>query len=167
MYKILKLLVPVLTGILVVLGIFKTDELIRDMATSNYSLNTTDMANVLFYYLIIPIAFLFSIIIQWLVIQPLIKKLEKNYTIMRLKLIHFVILISALLSGVVGYIFWRKTLLWDDAVIAYATSFILLFIYFIISALVTKGLTKFQTESKHFDVEQKTEINNPHNNHIN
>lgn len=160
MYKILRLLVPVLTGILVILGIFKTDELIRDMATSNYSLNTSDMANILFYYLIIPLAFLFSIIIQWLVIQPLIKKLEKSYTLMRLKLIHFIILISALLSGVVGYIFWKKTLLWDNVVIAIAVSFILLFIYFIITALITKGLTKFQTEGKHITTEEKSEREN-------
>jgi hypothetical protein len=157
MYKILRLLVPVLTGILVVLGIFKTDELIRDMATSNYSLNTADMANVLFYYLIIPLAFLLSVIIQWLVIQPLIKKLEKSYTLMRLKLIHFIILISALLSGVVGYIFWKKTLLWDNVVVAIAVSFALLFIYFTITALITKGLTKFQTESKHITSEEKAE----------
>jgi hypothetical protein len=160
MYKILRLLVPVLTGILVVLGIFKTDELIRDMANFNFSMNTTDMTNVLFYYVFIPVAILLSIIIQWLIIQPLIKKLEKSYTIMRLKLIHFVILISALLSGVVGYIFWKKTLLWDNVVIAIAVSFVLLFIYFIITALITKGLTKFQTEEKHIVPEEKTEKEN-------
>ncbi|NWJ52698.1 MAG: hypothetical protein HXX14_17720 [Bacteroidetes bacterium] len=160
MYKILRLLVPVLTGILVVLGIFKTDELIRDMATFNFSMNTTDMTNVLFYYVIIPVAILLSIIIQWLVIQPLIRKLEKSYTLMRLKLIHFVILISALLSGVVGFIFWKKTLSWGDVVIAVIVSFILLFVYFIITALVTKGLTKFQTESKHTTPEGKAEGDN-------
>jgi hypothetical protein len=160
MYKILRLLVPVLTGILVVLGIFKTDELIRDMVNFNFSMNTTDMTNVLFYYVFIPVAILLSIIIQWLIIQPLIKKLEKSYTIMRLKLIHFVILISALLSGVVGYIFWKKTLLWDNVVIAIVVSFILLFIYFIITALITKGLTKFQTEGKNIVPEEKTEKEN-------
>jgi len=79
---------------------------------------------------------------------------------MRLKLIHFVILISALLSGVVGYIFWKKTLLWDNVVIAIAVSFVLLFIYFIITALITKGLTKFQTEEKHIVPEEKTEKEN-------
>ncbi len=164
MYKIFKLIVPVITGILVILGILKADELIRDMVTSNYTFNSTDIANVLFYYLIIPFAFLISIIIQWLVIQPLIKKLEKSYTIMRLKLIHFIILISALLSFVVGYIFWRKTLLWDNVVVAILASFILFFIYFIITALVTKGLTKFQTESKHNVSEEKTERDDLHQN---
>ncbi len=160
MYKILRLLVPVLTGILVILGIFKTDELIRDMVTSNFSLNATDMANVYFYYLIVPVAFLLSIIIQWLVIQPLIKKLEKSYTIMRLKLIHFIILISSILSGGVGYIFWKKTLQWDNVVIAAIVSFVLIFVYFIITALITKGLTKFQTEGKHITTEEKTEREN-------
>jgi hypothetical protein len=154
MQKFLKLLAPVITGILVILGILKVGELVKDLLTANYSFNPTDMGNIVFYYLLIPLTLVPALLIQWLIIQPIIKKLEIKPTFWRLRLMHYIILLSFLAATFVGYIFWRKTELWNDVIAAFITSLVLFFIYFIITVLLSKGIDQFKinlTNEKHHE----------------
>lgn len=148
MRKLLKLLIPVITGILVILGILKVDDLIKDMLAANFNFNTTDMGNIVFYYVLFPVALLLALIIHWIIILPIIKKFDAKPTFWRLRLMHYIILISLIAAAVVGYIFWRKTELYYDVVLAVITSFVLFFVYFIITVLLSKGID-------HFDIKQK------------
>ena len=155
MRKSFKLLFPVITGILVILGILKVDDLIKDMLNANFNFNPTDMGNVIFYYVLIPVALLLALLIHWIIILPVIRKLDVKPTFWRLRLMHYIILISIIAAAVVGYIFWRKTEQFSDVVLAVITSFVLFFIYFIITALLSKGID-------HFDIKKKE--NNPNEN---
>jgi small-conductance mechanosensitive channel len=152
MRKLLKLFFPVITGILVMLGILKVGELIKDMADANFSFNPTDMGNIIFYYLLIPVTIIPALIIQLLIIQPIIKKLEHKPTFWRLRLMHYIILFSCIAAAAIGYIFWRKTELWLDVIAAVITSFVLFFIYFIITVLLSKGIDQFEI---HFDKDKQ------------
>lgn len=148
MRKLLKLFFPVITGILVMMGILKVGELVKDLLTANYSFNPSDMGDIIFYYLLIPVTILPALIIQLLIIQPIIKKLEHKPTFWRLRLMHYIILFSCIGAAVIGYIFWRKTELWLDVIAAAITSFILFFIYFIITVLLSKGIDQFEIHFK-------------------
>lgn len=164
MRKLLKLLFPVITGILVILGILKVGELVSDFVTSNFSFNPTDMGDVIFYYLLIPIAVLPALLIQLLIIQPIIKKFEIKPTFWRLRLMHYIILFSIIAAAFVGYIFWRKTGIVTDVIIAGITSFLLFFIYFIITVLLSKGIDQFevhqQNEKQHETTLHNDEVSN-------
>jgi ABC-type uncharacterized transport system permease subunit len=61
---------------------------------------------------------------------------------------HYIILISIIAAAVVGYIFWRKTESINDVVLAVITSFILFFVYFIITVLLSKGIDHFDNKLK-------------------
>ena len=148
MRKIFKLLIPVITGILAILGILKVDDLIKDMINANFNFNPSEMGNIVFYYVLIPVALILALIIHWIVILPIIRKLDTRPTFWRLRLMHYIILISVLASGAVGYIFWRKTQLVPDVILAVITSFILFFSYFIITVLLTKGIDHFSEIQK-------------------
>ena len=151
MRKFFKLLFPVITGILTILGILKVDDLIKDMVNANFNFNPADMGNVIFYYVLIPLALLLALLIHWIIILPVIRKLDVKPTFWRLRLMHYIILISILASAVVGYIFWRKTEQISDVILAVITSFVLFFVYFIITALLSKGIDHFdilQNENK-------------------
>lgn len=148
MYKFLKILAPVITGILVILGILKVGELAKDLLTANYSFNPTDMGNMVLFYFLIPLAFVPALLIQWLIIQPIIKKLEFKPTFWRLRLMHYIILLSFMAATLVGYIFWRKTELWNDVIKAFITSLVLFFIYFIITVLLSKGIDHLKINKK-------------------
>ena len=159
MRKLFKLLLPVFTGILVILGILKVEDLAKDMMTANFNFNTTDMGNVVFYYVLFPIAFVIALFIHWIVILPIIRKLDTKPTFWRLRLMHYIALISVIASGIVGYIFWRKTELVVDVFLAVITSFMLFFAYFIITVLLAKGID-------HFDIKEKKSEPNESSNTI-
>ena len=144
MRKLLKLFFPVITGILVMLGILKVGELAKDMMTANFSFNASDMGDIMFYYLLVPITIIPALLIQLLIIQPIIKKLEHKPTFWRLRLMHYIILFSCIAAAAIGYIFWRKTEVWLDVIVAVITSFALFFIYFIITVLLSKGIDQFE-----------------------
>lgn len=144
MRKLLKLLFPVIIGILVILGILKVGELVKDLLTANYSFNPSDMGDVIFYYLLIPLAILPALLIQLLIIQPIIRKFQIKPTFWRLRLMHYIILFSCIAASVVGYIFWRKTEVWLDVIVAFAVSLVLFFIYFITTVLLSKGIDQFE-----------------------
>jgi glucan phosphoethanolaminetransferase (alkaline phosphatase superfamily) len=148
MRKFFKLLFPVITGILVILGILKVDDLIKDMIAANFNFNTSDMGNIVFYYVLIPVALLLALLIHWIFILPVIRKLDVKPTFWRLRLMHYIILISIIAAAVVGYIFWRKTESINDVVLAVITSFILFFVYFIITVLLSKGIDHFDNKLK-------------------
>jgi len=166
MRKFIKLLAPVIAGILVILGILKVGELVKDLLTANYSFNPSDMGNIIFYYLLIPLALVPALLIQWLIIQPIIKKLEIKPTFWRLRLMHYIILLSFMAATFVGYIFWRKTELWNDVIVAFFTSLVMFFIYFVITVLLSKGIDQFeinqkndkQHENSYHDDESSTKI---------
>jgi hypothetical protein len=143
MRKFFKLLIPVITGVLAILGILKVDDLIKDMITANFNFNTSDMGNIVFYYVLIPVALLLALLIHWIFILPIIRKLDVKPTFWRLKLMHYIILISLVASALVGYIFWRKTESVNDVIVAVITSFLLFFVYFIITVLLSKGIDHF------------------------
>jgi nucleoside recognition membrane protein YjiH len=143
MRKFFKLLIPVITGVLAILGILKVDDLIKDMISANFNFNTSDMGNIVFYYVLIPVALLLALIIHWIFILPVIRKLDVKPTFWRLRLMHYIILISFMASAIVGYIFWRKTESVNDVVVAVITSFLLFFVYFIITVLLSKGIDHF------------------------
>lgn len=155
MRKFFKLLIPVITGILAILGILKVDDLIKDMLAANFNFNPSDMGNIVFYYVLFPVALLLALLIHWIIILPIIRKLDIKPTFWRLRLMHYIILISIIAASVVGYIFWRKTELYYDVILAVITSFVLFFVYFIITVLLSKGID-------HFDIKQKNI--NPHEN---
>jgi len=146
MRKFIKLLLPVIIGILVILGILKVDDLIKDIIASNFNFTTTDMGNVVFYYVLFPAALIFALLIHWIIILPIIRKFDTRPTFWRLRLMHYIILISIISSAVVGYIFWRKTENYDQVIVAVITSLILFFIYFIITALLSKGIDQFDNK---------------------
>ena len=146
MRKFFKLLFPVITGILVILGILKVDDLIKDMIAANFNFNTSDMGNIVFYYVLIPVALLLALLIHWMFILPIIRKLDVKPTFWRLRLMHYTILISLIAAAVVGYIFWRKTESINEVVLAVITSFILFFLYFIITILLSKGIDHFDNK---------------------
>ena len=148
MRKFFKLLMPVFTGILVLLGILKVEDLVKDLMTANFNFNTTDMGNVVFYYVLFPVALVIALIIHWILILPIIRKLDAKPTFWRLRLMHYIVLISVIASGVVGYIFWRKTEEVVQVFLAVITSFMLFFVYFIITVLLAKGID-------HFDIKEK------------
>jgi hypothetical protein len=148
MRKIFKLLIPVITGILAILGILKVDDLIKDLLTANFNFNTTDMGNVVFYYVLIPVALLLALLIHWIIILPVIRKLDTRPTFWRLRLMHYIFLISIAAASIVGYIFWRKTQLIPDVIVAVITSFIMFFVYFIITVLLSKGIDHFSDIQK-------------------
>ena len=152
MRKLLKLFFPVLTGILVMLGILKVGELVKDMADANFSFNPSDMGDIMFYYLLIPVTIIPALMIQVLIIEPIIKKLEHKPTFWRLRLMHYIILFSCIAAGAIGYIFWRKTEVWLDVIVAAITSFVLFFIYFIVTVLLTKGIDQFEI---HFEKDKQ------------
>jgi hypothetical protein len=148
MRKFFKLLFPVITGILVLLGILKVDDLIKDMMNANFNFNSSDMGNIVFYYVLFPVALILALFIHWIIILPIIRKLDTRPTFWRLKLMHYIILISMIASGIVGYIFWRKTQLYSDMLLAVITSFVLFFIYFVITVLLSKGIDHFDDHQK-------------------
>ena len=148
MRKFFKLLIPVFTGILVLLGILKVEDLIKDLMNANFNFNTTDMGNVVFYYVLFPVALVIALFLHWIIILPIIRKLDTKPTFWRLRLMHYIVIISVIASGVVGYIFWRKTESIKDVFIAVITAFMLFFVYFIITVLLAKGID-------HFDIKEK------------
>ena len=155
MRKFFKLLIPVIIGILVILGILKVEDLIKDMMAANFNFNSSDMGNIVFYYVLFPVALILALLIHWIIILPIIRKLDIKPTFWRLRLMHYIILISIIASAIVGYIFWRKTQLYYDVVLAVITSFVMFFVYFVITVLLSKGID-------HFDNRQKNI--NPHEN---
>src|ERR1035437_1308280 len=148
MRKFLKLLIPVIIGILVLLGILKVDDLIKDMMAANFNFNASDMGNIVFYYVLFPVALILALLIHWIIILPIIRKLDTKPTFWRLRLMHYILLISIIASGIVGYIFWRKTQLYSDVALAVITSFVLFFVYFVITALLSKGIDHFDDNQK-------------------
>jgi len=148
MRKFFKLLIPVIIGILVLLGILKVDDLIKDMMSANFNFNASDMGNIVFYYVLFPVALILALLIHWIVILPVIRKLDSKPTFWRLRLMHYILLISIIASGIVGYIFWRKTQLYSDVILAVITSFILFFVYFVITVLLSKGIDHFDDQHK-------------------
>ena len=148
MRKFLKLLFPVITGILVLLGILKVDDLIKDMMAANFNFNASDMGNIVFYYVLFPVALILALFIHWIVILPIIRKLDTKPTFWRLRLMHYILLISVIASGIVGYIFWRKTQIYSDVLLAVITSFVLFFVYFVITVLLSKGIDHFEDRHK-------------------
>jgi hypothetical protein len=148
MRKFFKLLMPVIIGILVLLGILKVDDLIKDMMAANFNFNSSDMGNIVFYYVLFPVALILALLIHWIVILPIIRKLDTRPTFWRLRLMHYILLISVIASGIVGYIFWRKTQLYSDVVLSVITSFVLFFVYFVITVLLSKGIDHFDDHQK-------------------
>ena len=156
MRKFFKLLFPVIAGILVILGILKVEDLIKDMLAANFNFNSSDMGNIVFYYVLFPVALILALFIQWIIILPIIRKLDTKPTFWRLKLMHYIILISIIASGIVGYIFWRKTELYSDVVLAVITSFVLFFVYFVITVLLSKGIDHFDNHQKNINQQENT-----------
>ncbi|MDP4290589.1 MAG: hypothetical protein Q8908_05870 [Bacteroidota bacterium] len=163
MRKFFKLLLPVITGILVVLGILKVEDLIKDLLTANYNFESTDMADVVFYYLLFPVALILAFLIHWIIILPVIRKLDVKPTFWRLRLMHYIILISFVVACGVGYIFWRITGIYAKVILAVITSFVLFFVYFIITVLLTKGIDHFDNPQKkaHLQEDSKPDEDRP------
>lgn len=151
MRKFFKLLIPVIIGILVLLGILKVDDLIKDMMAANFNFNASDMGNIVFYYVLFPVALILALLIHWIIILPIIRKLDTKPTFWRMRLMHYIILISMIASGIVGYIFWRKTQIYSDVVLAVITSFVLFFVYFVITVLLSKGIDHFDDRQKNIN----------------
>jgi len=156
MRKFFKLLIPVITGILVILGILKVEDLIKDMLSANFNFNSSDMGNIVFYYVLFPVAFILALLIHWIIILPIIRKLDIKPTFWRLRLMHYIILISIIASAIVGYIFWRKTQLYNDVVLAVITSFVMFFVYFVITVLLSKGIDHFDNKQKNIKLHENT-----------
>ena len=156
MRKFFKLLIPVITGILVILGILKVEDLIKDMLSANFNFNSSDMGNIVFYYVLFPVAFILALLIHWIIILPIIRKLDIKPTFWRLRLMHYIILISIIASAIVGYIFWRKTQLYNDVVLAVITSFVMFFVYFVITVLLSKGIDHFDNKQKNIKPHENT-----------
>jgi hypothetical protein len=68
---------------------------------------------------------------------------------------HYIILISLVASALVGYIFWRKTESVNDVVVAVITSFLLFFVYFIITVLLSKGIDHFDDKLNEKNLPEK------------